>query len=255
MIWLLSAPGEATNGNFWLNPMLFRSQWISEIAKKSLNLWLQIWYNFQGNAIISHLHSKHNFGENSSFFYVASDLLNNLEHANLTHFYIVAMSQLQVNASWWKLHGGCVIWTNLFSLKFMVIKIYFFEISQNKTVAGGGMHPPILPPGAIPANPIYLNIEWHIFYNQQSHLQYEQQSYGITEMTNSELQCQHEYNSRSNASIFDWPWQVWVNVIKTNLNLQWFCFVYLIFEDSLLYHSLVEVQTDTRIASVPHFLA
>ena len=47
---------------------------------------------------------KHNFVENSSLFVVASDLRNNLEHANLEHANLAqniyfAISQLLVNES------------------------------------------------------------------------------------------------------------------------------------------------------------
>ena len=41
-------------------------------------------------------------------FYVASVLRNNLKHENFTQNIYFAISQLQVNESWWKLHEGCV---------------------------------------------------------------------------------------------------------------------------------------------------
>ena len=75
---------------------------------------------------------KHTFVENCSFFKVAYDLRNNLEHANLTENRYFAITQLQVYESWWNLHGRCVIRSSLFMLKFMVINIYEDEISQKK---------------------------------------------------------------------------------------------------------------------------
>ena len=42
---------------------------------------------------------KHNFEENSSYFYAAYGLRNNLEHANLTKNIYFAISQLQVYES------------------------------------------------------------------------------------------------------------------------------------------------------------
>ena len=45
------------------------------------------------------IYLKHNSEENSSLFYVASDLRNNLEHANLTQDTYFAIPRPQINES------------------------------------------------------------------------------------------------------------------------------------------------------------